>query len=88
MTAYVTYSDGTTGTLPDAQGNKVTWWNTTNHAVAKIAGDGYATALTTGSINMEALVGTLSVSPWPVTVVASTAAVQAAPVSAIRQPGC
>jgi hypothetical protein len=84
MTAYVTYSDGTTGTLPDAQGNKVTWWNTTNHAVAKIAGDGYATALTTGSINMEALVGTLSVSPWPVTVVASTAAVQAASVAAVQ----
>jgi hypothetical protein len=71
MTAYVTYSDGSTGTLPDALGNKVTWWNTTNHKVAKIAGDGYATALAAGSINFEALVGTLSVSPWHVTVVAA-----------------
>jgi Chitobiase/beta-hexosaminidase C-terminal domain/Bacterial Ig-like domain (group 2) len=84
LIAYATYSDGTTGTLPDAQGNVVTWWNTTNHAVAKISSLGHATALATGSINMEAMVNSLNVSPWPVTVKASTAAVQAAPASAIR----
>ena len=60
MTAYVTYSDGSTGTLPDAQGNKVTWWNTTNHKVAKIAGEGYVTALAAGSIKLEAMVGSLT----------------------------
>jgi hypothetical protein len=73
MIAYVTYSDGSTGTLPDAHGNVVTWWNTTNHTVAKIAGKGYATALAAGSINMEALVGSLKISPWSVTVSPATA---------------
>jgi hypothetical protein len=84
LIAYATYSDGTTGTLPDAQGNVVTWWNTTNHAVAKISSAGHATALATGSINMEAMVNALNVSPWPVTVVAPTPAVQTAPASAIQ----
>jgi len=87
LIAYATYSDGTTGTLPDASGNVVTWWNTTNHKVAKIAADGYATALATGSINMEALVGTLTVSPWPVTVGAATPAVKAAPASTAANAG-
>jgi hypothetical protein len=68
MIAYVTYSDGSTGTLPDAHGNVVTWWNTTNHKVAKIAGKGYATALAAGSIKMEAMVGPLTLTPWAVTV--------------------
>ena len=72
MVAHVTYSDGSTGTLPDAQGNVVTWWNTTNHAVAKIASKGYATALAAGSINMEAMVGSLEISPWAVTVQAAS----------------
>jgi hypothetical protein len=78
MTAYVTYSDGSTGTLPDAHGNVVTWWNTTNHAVAKVAGKGYATALAAGSINMEAMVGSLKISPLSVTVRGATAAPKAA----------
>ena len=73
MVAYVTYSDGSTGTLPDAHGNKVTWWNTTNHKVAKIAGQGYVTALTAGSIKMEAMVGSLTLTVWPVTVGAAPA---------------
>jgi Fn3 associated/Bacterial Ig-like domain (group 2) len=68
MVAYVTYSDGSTGTLPDAQGNKVTWWNTTNHKVAQIAGKGYVTALAAGSIKMEAMVGSVTLTAWPVTV--------------------
>jgi hypothetical protein len=68
LIAYVTYSDGSTGTLPDAQGNVVTWWNTTNHAVAKISSHGHATALAAGSINMEARVGALTLTPWAVNV--------------------
>jgi len=73
MITYVTYSDGSTGTLPDAHGNAVTWWNTTNHAVAKISSQGHATALATGSIKMEAMVGSLTLSPWSVTVGAPSA---------------
>jgi Chitobiase/beta-hexosaminidase C-terminal domain/Bacterial Ig-like domain (group 2) len=85
MTAYVTYSDGSTGTLPDAAGNVVTWWNTTNHAVAKISSLGHATALAAGSIKMEAMIGALNVSPWSVTISPVAApAVQAAAVPALR----
>ena len=90
LIAYATYSDGSTGTLPDAEGNVVTWWNTTNHAVAKISSEGHATALATGSIDMEAMVGTLTAPPWPVTVgaaaaPAAAAVAQAAPVAAIQE---
>jgi hypothetical protein len=83
LIAYVTYSDGTTGTLPDASGNVVTGWNTANHKVAVIDSLGHATALSQGSTNMEATVGTLMVTPWrvtvgaPVTPAAKTAAVPA-----------
>ncbi len=86
MTAYVTYSDGSTGTLPDAQGNVVTWWNTTNHKVAKIAGKGYVTALASGPISMEAMVGPLNLTPWPVTVGATPApAAQSVPAAAAEE---
>ena len=72
--AYGTYSNGSVGTLPDPQGNVVAGWNTSNHSVAKIAGDGYATALRAGTVNMEATVGTLVASPWVVTVLAAPTA--------------
>ena len=85
MVAHVTYSDGSTGTLPDAQGNMVTWSNTTNHAVAKIAAKGYATALAPGSIQIEAMIGSLTLTTWPVIVGAAPApAAQSAPVAAAQ----
>src|ERR1700733_13569292 len=68
MIAYGVYSDGSVGTLPDSQGNVVTGWNTSNHYVAKIAGKGYATAVSPGTVNMEATIGTIVASPWTVTV--------------------
>ena len=68
MIAYGIYSDGSVGTLPDSQGNVVTGWNTSNHNVAKIAGKGYATGVSPGTVNMEATIGTLVASPWTVTV--------------------
>ena len=84
MTAYVTYSDGSTGTLPDAQGNAVTWWNTTNHGVAKISSLGHVTALGAGSINMEGMVGALKLTSWAVNVgTAAVPAAQSAPAAAI-----
>ncbi len=93
VTAYATYSDGSTGTLPDAEGNTVTWWNTTNHAVAKISSKGHATALAPGSINLEAMVGSLTATPWAITVTAAPApavaqadpVAQAAPTAEIRE---
>jgi hypothetical protein len=69
MEAHATYADGSSGTLPDKYGNVVTWWNTTNHKVAVISSRGHATALTPGSINLEAMVGALRATPWSVTVV-------------------
>ena len=70
FTAYGTYSDGSVAELPDAQGNAVNLWNTSNHSVAKISTKGHATALGLGTVNIEATVGTLKASPLPVTVVA------------------
>jgi hypothetical protein len=81
LVAHVTYSDGSTGTLPDAEGHQVTWWNTTNHNVAKVSSKGHATAMAAGAINVEAMVGTLTMSPWKVTVAAATPAAQAAAVA-------
>ena len=77
--AHGIYSDGSTGTLPDAQGNVVTAWNTTNHAVAKISSLGHATALGAGPVNMEGMVGTLIASPWSVTVSNAPATVVPSP---------
>jgi hypothetical protein len=85
FTAYGTYSDGTSGVLPDAQGNKVTAWNTSNHVVAKVSSLGHATAMGTGVVNIEARVGAVGFSPWTVTVGAvQKPAVQAA--TAVPQP--
>jgi hypothetical protein len=66
--AYGVYSDGSVGTLPDSQGNAVTAWNTSNHAVAKISSGGHATALGAGTVNMEGAIGNLIASPLAVTV--------------------
>jgi hypothetical protein len=82
MTAYVTYSDGSTGTLPDALGNVVTSWNTSNHGVAKISSLGHATALAAGSINMEAAIGSLNLTQWTVKVGASAVPAAAAAIAA------
>src|ERR1700733_5526841 len=81
--AYGIYSDGSTATLPDAQGNVVTAWNTTNHAVAKISSLGHATALAAGTVSIEGTVGTLIASPWSVTVSNAPATVVPSPPNAI-----
>jgi hypothetical protein len=82
LIAYATYSDGSTGTLPDAEGNRVTGWNTTNHAVAKISGSGHATGLAAGTINIEASVGAMKATPWTVTVGRTVAAATVAAAAA------
>jgi hypothetical protein len=84
--AYGIYSDGKTGALPDAGGNKVTGWNTTNHKIAKISTLGHVTAIGTGVVGIQALVGATPASPWYVTV-AGTAPVPAlAPTVAAAAP--
>jgi len=71
--AYGNYSDGSVASLPDAYGNAVTGWNTSNHAVAKISSLGHATALSLGQVSIEAAIGTLTASPCEVTVIAVSA---------------
>ena len=70
FTAYGKYSDGSTAPLPDVYGNKVTLWNTSDHGIAKVSELGHATALGTGTVNVEAVVGSLRATPYAVTVVA------------------
>jgi hypothetical protein len=70
--AYGNYSDGSVASLPDAHGNRVAGWNTSNHAVAKISGSGHATALNLGPVFIEATIGTLTASPCEVTVIAAS----------------
>jgi hypothetical protein len=68
FTAYGTYSDGSSGPLPDAEGNKVTAWNTTNHSIAKVSTKGHVTAMAGGKVDVQAVIGNLKASPWTVTV--------------------
>jgi hypothetical protein len=72
FTAYGNYSDGSIASLPDAYGNTVTLWNTSNHAITKISTLGHATALSLGTVYIQATVGALTASPCQVTVVAAS----------------
>jgi hypothetical protein len=66
--AYGVYSDGSVGKLPDATGNSVTGWNTSNHSVAIISMRGHVTAMGAGTVNIGAAIGSLHATPWTVTV--------------------
>ena len=71
FTVYGNYSDGSVAALPDAHGNTVTGWNTSNHAIAKISTLGHVTAMSLGQVNIEATVGNLAAHTYEVTVVAA-----------------
>jgi hypothetical protein len=47
-------------------------WNTTNHQVAKVSSRGHVTAMTAGTANVQAMAGSVPVSPWTVAVTAAT----------------
>jgi hypothetical protein len=68
FTAHVTYSDGSVGELPDRYRNRITWWGTSNSAVAMVDSGGNVTAVGAGIVDIEAKVGTLKVSRRRVTV--------------------
>jgi hypothetical protein len=78
FSAYAVYTDGTTGTLPDAYGNKVTLWNTSNHAYARVSTLGHVTAMGAGTVNVQATVGTVKSSLWTVTITTPAATTSAA----------
>ena len=69
FTAYGTYSDGSVVAVPDAEGDGVIAWNASDDAVAKISTVGHATAMSTGTVNIEAAIGTIVASPCAVTVI-------------------
>jgi Fn3 associated/Bacterial Ig-like domain (group 2) len=68
FTAYGYYADGTSGVLPDAYGNKVTMWGTSNHSKGKMSMGGRLTAMAAGSVDVRAQIGTLQASPWTMTI--------------------
>ena len=87
FTAYGVYSDKSVSPLPDSAGNKVTGWNTSNHAIAKVSTLGHVTAVGTGTVNVQAVIGSFKSTPWTVTVggaaqPAASAATPAAPAAA------
>jgi hypothetical protein len=65
FTAYGTYSNGAVVALTGV----VVEWNTSDHKVSRISTLGHATALSVGTVNIEATIGTIRASPWTVTVV-------------------
>jgi Bacterial Ig-like domain (group 2) len=71
FTAYGKYSDGSVVALPDSEADPEIAWNTSNHAVAKISLLGHVTALNAGTVSIEAVIGTITASPWTVTVLAA-----------------
>jgi len=86
FSAYGAYSDGTVSLLPDEEGNAVTGWNTSDHALAKVSSGGHVTAMGVGSVNVEAVVGNLKASAWTVTISAPPAAAAIAPATPAPSP--
>jgi hypothetical protein len=74
FTAYGVYSDGSTATLPDTQGNAVTAWSSSNAQVGSVTSAGLATALAAGTTNIQATIGALKASIWTLTITAPPAA--------------
>jgi hypothetical protein len=75
------YSDGTVAPLPDSEGNVVTAWNTSNHAVAKISSLGHVTAMGVGTVTIEGMIGDIKASTSQLSVTVPTATGVAASVN-------
>jgi regulation of enolase protein 1 (concanavalin A-like superfamily) len=80
FSAYGSYSDGSVSLLPDVEGNAVTAWNTSNHAVAEVSSGGRVWAAAAGTVNVEAVIGTLKASVWTVTISAPAVTAPVSPV--------
>jgi hypothetical protein len=68
FTAYGVYSDGSVAALPDGKGNAVTAWTSTSTQVGSINSGGVFTAVGPGTTNVWAKIGTLTASPWGMSV--------------------
>jgi hypothetical protein len=64
FTAYGVYSDGSVSQLP----NTAIAWGTSNHKVAVSSMGGHVTALSAGTVNIQAVTGGLRASNWTVTI--------------------
>jgi hypothetical protein len=82
FSAYGAYSDGSVSLLPDVEGNSVTAWNTSNHALAEVSTRGDVTAVGNGTVNVEAVIGELAASVWTVTISAPAVTAPVSPVVA------
>jgi hypothetical protein len=80
FSAYGVYSDGSASLLPDAEGDAVTAWNTSNASLAQVSSGGDVTAVGTGTVNVEAVIGNLKASVWTVTISAPVAPTSPNPV--------
>jgi hypothetical protein len=79
FTAYGVYSDGSVAALPDGHGNAVTAWSSTSPQVGSISTTGLFTALTPGTTSIWAKIGTLTASPWGMTVTTGPSAAAPSP---------
>ena len=68
FTAYGVYSDGSVSLLPDTEGNAVTAWHSSDHALARVSRSGDVRAVGAGTVNIQAVVGNLYSSVWTVTI--------------------
>ena len=75
------YSDGTVAPLPDSEGDVVTAWNTSNHAVAKISSLGHVTAMGVGTVTIEGMIGDIKASTSQLSMTVPTATGVAATVN-------
>lgn len=80
FSAYGAYSDGSVSLLPDVEGNAVTAWSTSNHAVAEVSSGGRVWAAAAGTVNVEAVIGTLKASVWTVKISAPAVTAPVSPV--------
>jgi hypothetical protein len=68
FSAYGVYSDGSVSLLPDTEGNAVTAWHSSDRALAHVSRGGNVTAVGAGTVNIQAVIGSLYSSVWTVTI--------------------
>jgi Bacterial Ig-like domain (group 2)/Chitobiase/beta-hexosaminidase C-terminal domain len=87
FSAYGIYSDGSIKALPNPLTPGAIGWATTNKTVAKVNLTGRVTGMSSGTVNVKAIVGGLTSSTWRLTVTAPPAAKdQASIANAQEQP--
>ena len=68
FSAYGVYSDGSVTLLPDAEGNAVTAWHSSDRSLARVSRSGDVRAVGAGKVDIQAIIGGLYSSVWTVTI--------------------